>query len=129
MPTRRTQFQRRKEPIHMNRFLAISLSILRQTSIASLFVVLAVSLCCVFARAAGQTADALTLNAPIDRELAGGQTHSYRVELKEGQYLRLVVKQRGVDVAVFLYGPDGTQIGKADRWSSSFSLEILQFIA
>jgi hypothetical protein len=76
-----------------------SFSILRQTSSASLFAVPAVSLCCVFARAAGQAADALTPNAPTERELAGGQTHRYRVELKEGQYLRLAVKQRGVDNA------------------------------
>lgn len=113
----------------MNRSLAVSLSILRQTSSASLFVVLAVSLCCVFARAAAQTADALTPNAPIERELADGQTHAYRLGLSEGQYFRVVVKQRGIDVVVFLYGPDGKRIGKADKFYSWFSLEALQWIA
>jgi len=113
----------------MNPSIAVSSSTLRQTSRASFFVVLAICLCCVFARAAAQTVDALTPNAPIERELTDGQTHAYRVGLSEGQYLRLVVKQRGIDVVVFLNGPDGKRIGKADKFYSCFSLEALQLIA
>ena len=39
---------------------------------------------------------------PIERELAGGQQHSYQIALAEGQYASVVVEQRGIDVAVEL---------------------------
>jgi CHAT domain-containing protein/Tfp pilus assembly protein PilF len=47
---------------------------------------------------------------PILRELAGGHSHSYRITLDAGQYLRVVVEQRGIDVAVVLLGPDDQPI-------------------
>jgi hypothetical protein len=51
---------------------------------------------------------------PIDRELSGGQSHSYKVTTISGQYLHIVVEQRGIDVAVVLSTPDGNQIIEAD---------------
>ena len=42
----------------------------------------------------------LELNKPVERELAGGQSHSYRIVLTAGQYLRVVADQRGIDIAV-----------------------------
>jgi CHAT domain-containing protein len=51
---------------------------------------------------------------PIERELAGGQSHSYKITLATGQYLDAVVEQRGIDVAVTLLGPDGKQILEVD---------------
>src|SRR5262245_37576641 len=41
---------------------------------------------------------ALELGKSIERELAGGQTHSYLIALAAGQYLHVVVEQRGIDV-------------------------------
>ena len=49
---------------------------------------------------------------PVERELAGGQSHSYRIAVTAGQYLSVVVDQRGINVIVTLFGPDGKQIGK-----------------
>jgi hypothetical protein len=51
---------------------------------------------------------------PIERELAGGQSHSYQIRLTEGQYLRVVVEQRGVDVVVTLLSPDGKKLIEVD---------------
>src|SRR5262249_45211667 len=51
---------------------------------------------------------------PIERELAGGQSHSYQLALADGQYAMLVVDQRGIDVEVNLFGPDGRQILAVD---------------
>jgi CHAT domain-containing protein/tetratricopeptide (TPR) repeat protein len=51
---------------------------------------------------------------PVERELAGGQSHSYRIALTAGQYLRVVAEQRGIDVVVTLFGPDGKQIIEVD---------------
>jgi tetratricopeptide (TPR) repeat protein len=51
---------------------------------------------------------------PIERELAGGQSHSYQLALDAGQYAKLVVDQRGIDVVAQMSGPDGKQIAEFD---------------
>src|SRR5687767_13911846 len=43
---------------------------------------------------------------PVERELAGGQAHSYRVSLNAGQYVRVMVEQKGMDVSMTLFSPD-----------------------
>jgi CHAT domain-containing protein/Tfp pilus assembly protein PilF len=47
---------------------------------------------------------------PIERELSGAQSHSYKITMNSGQYLHVVVAQRGIDVAVALFTPDGKKI-------------------
>ncbi|HKQ78215.1 MAG TPA: CHAT domain-containing tetratricopeptide repeat protein [Blastocatellia bacterium] len=54
----------------------------------------------------------LDLGRPVERELAGGQAHSYRVSLNAGQYLRVMVDQKGVDVAMTFFGPDETKLAE-----------------
>ncbi len=49
---------------------------------------------------------------PVEREILGGQTHSYRVSLNAGQYLRVMVDQKGVDVAMTLFGPDEARLAE-----------------
>jgi hypothetical protein len=39
----------------------------------------------------------------VERELAGGAANAYIVESARGQFVRVVVEQRGVDVVVKLY--------------------------
>ncbi|MGB7922035.1 MAG: tetratricopeptide repeat protein [Pyrinomonadaceae bacterium] len=56
----------------------------------------------------------LELGNPIERELTGGQSHSYRIVLTAGQYLHAVADQRGIDVMVTLLNPDGKQITEVD---------------
>jgi CHAT domain-containing protein/Tfp pilus assembly protein PilF len=51
---------------------------------------------------------------PVERALSGGQSHFYKITMISGQYLRIVVEQRGIDVAVALFAPDGKKIGEAD---------------
>jgi hypothetical protein len=51
---------------------------------------------------------------PVERELSGGQSHSYKITMSSGQYLHVVVAQRGIDVAVVLSTPDRKKIGEAD---------------
>jgi CHAT domain-containing protein/tetratricopeptide (TPR) repeat protein len=60
--------------------------------------------------------DARPLEAgkPIEREMAGGQKHYYKIALEAGQYLRLIVDQRGIDLIVTLFGPDDKQIFTMD---------------
>src|SRR5437870_3083520 len=51
---------------------------------------------------------------PIERELAGGQAHSYQITLSAGQYLNVMVEQQGIDVVVALFGPDGKKLIEVD---------------
>ena len=57
----------------------------------------------------------LKLGAPIERELAVGVTHSYSVSLTQGQYFKLVVDQKGIDVVVRLFGPNGQKLTEVDE--------------
>src|SRR6185369_14736343 len=60
--------------------------------------------------------------APVERDLKGGETHSYRVDLKANEFLHAVVEQREIDVGIFLFSPDGKQISESnspnDRWGT-----------
>jgi len=53
---------------------------------------------------------------PIERELSGGQSHSHKVMMTSGQYLQVVVKQKGIDVALALFTPDGKKVVEADSY-------------
>lgn len=56
----------------------------------------------------------LVVGQSIERELAGGQSHLYKITLAAGQYLNAVVEQRGIDAVVTLIGPDGKQLIEID---------------
>ncbi|HEX8772717.1 MAG TPA: CHAT domain-containing protein [Pyrinomonadaceae bacterium] len=56
----------------------------------------------------------LELGKPIEREIAGGRAHNYQLHLAANQYLNLIVDQRGIDVVVSLFGPDGQQLAEVD---------------
>ncbi|MGH9751495.1 MAG: tetratricopeptide repeat protein [Blastocatellia bacterium] len=61
-----------------------------------------------------QESDSLEPGKPLERELSGGQSHSYKITMISGQYLHVMVAQQGVDVAVALFAPDGKKISEAD---------------
>jgi tetratricopeptide (TPR) repeat protein len=57
----------------------------------------------------------LEVGKPIERELAGGQSHYYKIAVVEaGQYLHLIVEQKGIDVVVALYGPEDKKLIEVD---------------
>lgn len=51
----------------------------------------------------------------IERELAGGEAHTYRIAPASGQYLKVVVEQKGIDVMVRIVGPDGKKLTEVDN--------------
>ena len=61
-----------------------------------------------------QESISLELGKPIERELYGGISHFYKITMTSGQFLRIAVKQQGIDVAVALLTPDGKKISEAD---------------
>jgi CHAT domain-containing protein/Tfp pilus assembly protein PilF len=62
----------------------------------------------------GQDIRVLEPGKPIEQELAGGQVHTYQITLGADQFLHVVVDQRGIDVVVKLFGPDGKQLAEVD---------------
>ena len=66
---------------------------------------------------------------PVERELSGGQSHSYKIALVSGQYLHIEVEQRGIDVAVALLTPGDKQIGDVDVERGAAGTETILAIA
>lgn len=66
---------------------------------------------------------------PIERPLAGGETHRYLVSLSAGEYLQVLVDQRGVDVAVTLIAPDGQKLAEMDSPNSTQGPELVSVLA
>jgi CHAT domain-containing protein len=65
----------------------------------------------------------------VERELSGGQSHSYKITMSSGQYTQIVVEQRGIDVATALYAPDGKKVSEVDRESANEGSEMVLTIA
>src|SRR5215467_1969771 len=61
----------------------------------------------------------------IAGEIEGGGQHRYQVTLTAGQFMRVEVDQRGIDVAVALIAPDGKQLSEVNLSSGAFGLEPL----
>ncbi|MFT3743167.1 MAG: CHAT domain-containing protein [Pyrinomonadaceae bacterium] len=74
-------------------------------TITSLFL-LTLGLC---VPALGQSVQSLAVGTAIEREIKGGETHSFSVDLAAGQTARIDVEQKGVDIALAASGPDGKQ--------------------
>ena len=49
---------------------------------------------------------------PVEREIAGGESHTYQISLAAGQFARIRLEQRAIDVALILTAPDGKQIAE-----------------
>src|SRR6185436_20272278 len=81
--------------------------------------------------AAQSAQESITLEPgkPVERELSGGQSHFYKISMATGQYLHITVEQRGIDVAVALFGPDGKKIGEMDGEQLTVGAETLLAIA
>ncbi|HEX5082190.1 MAG TPA: tetratricopeptide repeat protein, partial [Blastocatellia bacterium] len=83
-------------------------------------------------RVAAQSAqESISLEAgePIEREFSGGQSHSYKITLSSGQYLQVVVSQRGIDAIVTLFTPDGKKIREVDSERTIVGSETISEIA
>lgn len=80
-------------------------------------------------RAQQENTPTLEPGKPIERPMIGGQTHPYTVSLKAGQYLQLLVDQRGIDVALSLHAPDGQKVAEMDSPNSTQGPELVSVLA
>ena len=69
---------------------------------------------------------ALAPGKPVEREIAGDETHVYQITLAAGQYLRVIVEQRSDDLIMTLYAPDERRLGAYDcRWSGAEPVSVI----
>jgi erythromycin esterase len=66
-----------------------------------------------------QTPVALESGKPIERELKRGEIQSFNVRLEAGQFFDAAVNQRGIDVLVKVFAPDGNKIAEIDSPNGS----------
>lgn len=71
----------------------------------------------------------LTLNVPVERELAGGESHTFSLTAQAGQFFHIVVDQMGIDVVVTVINPQGEQVASVDRPNGWYGPEAISHIA
>lgn len=48
----------------------------------------------------------------VEREIAGGESHTYQITLESGQFMRVLAEQKGIDLTLALATPQG-EAGKS----------------
>ena len=72
----------------------------------------------------------LIVGQPIAREMRGGEKHAYQVMLNAGQYVRVVVEQKGIDVVFGLLGEEEKPLFEVDNnLSGTRGVEIISLVA
>ena len=71
----------------------------------------------------------LKLGKPIERELHGGESQTFGVHVKAGQFVHVVALQQGIDLAVTLFSPGGSPLLVVDSMNGSYGPEAVSLIA
>jgi hypothetical protein len=66
---------------------------------------------------------------PVERELSGGQSHSYKITMVSGQYLHVEAEQKGIDLAMALFTPDAKKIAEVDSEKAAVESEAVSMIS
>ena len=76
-----------------------------------------------------QDARPLAPDQSVERSLAGGEEHAYLIELLAGQYLRVGVAQRGVNVRMNLFGPEQQLLASVNNENDMRGEETITLVA
>ncbi|MBX7221584.1 MAG: CHAT domain-containing protein [Blastocatellia bacterium] len=76
-----------------------------------------------------QTPTGLSVGAPLEKPMAGGEQHLYQVRLRPSQLLQVTVVQKGIDVLVQVSDPQGKQLVEVDSPYGPRGPEIVKLIA
>ncbi len=92
---------------------------------------LLILLCMVFPPAIvpAQTPQMIQNGFTVEREIVGAEKHSYEVNLNKGEMLNFVVEQRGADVVLRVYAPDGKFYDRLDTPNGNAGDEIFKMIS
>ncbi len=72
------------------------------------------ALCCLSGVAVAQATDSLQPGRAVEREIAGGESHSYQIHLSAGQFVRFRLEQQALDSVLILLAPDGKQMAEVN---------------
>jgi len=77
----------------------------------------------------GQNIATLEIGRPVERELKGGETHTYSVSLLAGQFLYVVADQNRCDVILTLVGPGGDKLVEVNSPNGTQAPESIGYLA
>ena len=83
----------------------------------------------IFAAVTFAAAQKLEAGKAFEREIGGAEKHRYNVQLKKGEAYNVVVEQRGADVVLRVYAPDGSLAADIDTPNGTKGDEPLTFVA
>src|SRR5690348_7905716 len=84
----------------------------------------------VAAKSAQEQPSGLVVGQPIAPEMRGGEQHTYHISLSAGQYARVVVDQKGIDVVLALLAANGKpQLEVDNNLSGTRGVEIVSLLA
>ncbi len=75
------------------------------------------------------SAELLKLNQSAERQIKGGEIHSFQFDVKAGFYARAEVEQKNIDVIVSLFAPDGKFVVEMDGKDGRLWREAVSAIA
>lgn len=78
---------------------------------------------------AAQEPTSLTPGKAIERPIAGGESHVYRLTLAAGEYAGIIVEQNGIDIAVQLLDAGGGVAAEFDSESRKQGRELVGLVA
>jgi erythromycin esterase len=78
------------------------------------FIAILVSFVFAFGQMAQTETTAIENGKPIERQLKAAEIHNFNVRLEAGQFFDAAVDQRGIDVVVNVFAPDGNKIAEID---------------
>jgi hypothetical protein len=87
-----------------------------------------IAACFGFVSAQNENVPPLLPGKAVERQLSGGERHAYALTLEAGQYLHLVVEQKGVDVVVTLFDPRSQKLAEVDSPNGTQGPEPLSII-
>jgi CHAT domain-containing protein/Tfp pilus assembly protein PilF len=76
-----------------------------------------------------QNSRLLEPDKPLESKIKGNEKQRYQLSLTEGQYMRLVIDQRGVDLVLALSGIEDKLIQDVNNFGGSYGRESLAVIA
>ena len=65
----------------------------------------------------------------FEKSIAGRAAHTYQITLNAGEFSRITLEQRGIDVLIKLYGPDNRKLFERDSPNGRTVQESLSFVA
>lgn len=76
-----------------------------------------------------QAPQAIQPGFTVEREIVGAEKHSYEMNLGKGEMLNFVVEQRGADVVLRVYAPDGKFYDRVDTPNGNAGDEVYKMVS